>query len=86
MQIAINVNDSTIAEKILDYLKSFKKDVTIETYNDADALKSYMNTQKFQDNRNSLHETLSNIKSRKTTLHEVDDNFWNDMDKVIASA
>ncbi|MFA6136998.1 MAG: hypothetical protein WC667_02815 [Sulfurimonas sp.] len=86
MQIAINVNDSTIAEKILDYLKSFKKDVTIETYNDADTLKSYMNTQQFQEERDSLHETLSNIKSEKTTLREVDDNFWNDMDKVIVSA
>ena len=86
MQIAININDSTVASKILDYLKSFKQEqVQIETSEDL-AFDSYLKSKEFQQDRKSLHQTLNQLNSDETSLSEVDAKFWSDMDKAIESA
>jgi len=86
MQIAININDTTVASKILDYLKSFKQgQVQIETSEDL-AFDSYLKSKEYQQDRKSLHQTLSQLNSNENLLSEVDAKFWSDMDKAIESA
>lgn len=86
MQIAINVNDATVASKILTYLKKFnQEEVTFEMLEDA-SLDIYQHTQQFQKDRDALHQTLEDIISGKAKLSTVDDKFWNKMDEVIANA
>ena len=86
MQIAINVDDTTIADKILDYLKGFKQNITIETLNNKEVSDTYLNSQQYVKDKISLETTLENITSQKTTLSKIDNKFWDDMDKVIESA
>jgi len=86
MQIAINVHDTTIANKILAYLKKFKdNEVVIETLEDS-SFSNYQQSEQFQKDRDSLHQTLQEVISEPSTLLEVDAKFWSDMDKVIESA
>jgi len=85
MQIAIDVKDVAIADKILSYLKSFKQDISVDTVDDMPT-NTYLNSKQFLKDKVSLENTLQNITSKKTTLNEVDDTFWDDMDKVIAGA
>ena len=82
MQIAIDVEDATVAQKILHYLHTFKKDVTVHTLDP----EKYLNSQQFEQDQNRLHKTLENIKRGSTQLTSLDDSFWDDMDKVIESA
>ncbi len=77
MQIAINVNDSSIANKILDFLNDFKKEISITTSKDDEA---------FLKNRESLHNIYKNITSSEQTLQKIDDDFWDEMDSVIKNA
>jgi hypothetical protein len=86
MHIAINVNDATVANKILTYLKKFKKEeVVFETLEDA-SLKTYLESERFQKDRESLHQTLADVTSGKSKLLTIDAHFWNEMDNVIESA
>ena len=86
MQIAINVNDATVASKILAYLKKFKQeDVVFETLDDT-SFETYLKSQQFQKDRDSLHQTLADVTSGKSKLSTVDASFWSEMDKVIESA
>jgi len=85
MQIAINVNDGTVANQILAYLKNFKEDVFVETLEDA-VFETYLRSTQFIKDRDRLHKTLADVTSEQTTLSLVDDKFWDDMDKVIESA
>ena len=86
MQIAINVNDATVASKILAYLKKFKQEeVVFETLEDT-SLEMYLQSQQFQKDRDSLHQTLVDVTSGKSKLSTVDASFWSEMDKVIESA
>ncbi len=85
MQIAIDVKDVAVADKILSYLKSFKQDVSVNTMDDMPT-DAYLNSKQFLKDKVSLENTLQNITSKKTTLSDVDDNFWDDMDKVIVGA
>lgn len=85
MQIAINVNDKTVASQILAYLKNFKEDVFVETLEDA-AFETYLRSTQFIKDRDRLHKTLADVRSEQTTLSLVDDKFWDDMEKVIESA
>ena len=77
MQIAINVNDASIANKILDFLSNFKKDVDITTFKDDET---------FIKNRESLQKIYSDAASKSKNLEKIDDNFWNEMDNVIKNA
>lgn len=77
MQIAINVNDASIANKILDFLSNFKKDVDITTFKDDEA---------FIKNRESLQKIYSDVTLQNQTLEKIDDNFWDEMDNVIKNA
>jgi hypothetical protein len=77
MQIAINVNDASIANKILDFLSNFKKDVDITTFRDDET---------FIKNRESLQKIYSDVASKSKNLEKIDDNFWNEMDNVIKNA
>lgn len=77
MQIAINVNDASIANKILDFLSNFKKDVDITTFKDDET---------FIKNRESLQKIYSDVASKSKNLEKIDDNFWNEMDNVIKNA
>ena len=86
MQIAIDVEDSAVAHKILDYLKKFKEKVNVQTLDSSGELNTYLKSEQFRKDRDSLHDTLDNIKSGKTPLSKIDDTFWDDMDKVIDSA
>lgn len=83
MQIAIDVNDTTIADKILDYLKSFKKDVKIETYDEDSLLKSYQNSKQFTKDRELLHSRLDEYKNNHSSFTEITDNFWLDTEKRL---
>jgi len=86
MQIAINVNDATVASKILAYLKKFnQEEVTFETLEGA-SLDIYQQSQQFQKDRDALQQTLEDIISGKAKLSTVDDKFWNKMDEVITNA
>ena len=86
MQIAINVNDTTVASQILAYLKNFKKeDVFVETLEDA-TFETYLKSTQFIKDRDRLHKTLADVTSERATLSLADDKFWDDMDKVIESA
>ena len=82
MQIAIDVEDATVAQKILQYLQTFKKDVKVHTLDTT----KYLSSKQFEQDQNKLHKTLENIKSGSTQLTALDDSFWDDMDKVIESA
>ncbi|MFA5455225.1 MAG: hypothetical protein WC272_07890 [Sulfurimonas sp.] len=77
MQIAINVNDASIANKILDFLSNFKKDVDITTFRDDET---------FIKNRESLQKIYSDVASKSKNLEKIDDNFWDEMDNVIKNA
>jgi sugar-specific transcriptional regulator TrmB len=77
MHIAIDVNDSSVANKILEFLNGFKKEVTITTSKDDEA---------FLKNRESLQKIYKNITSSSQTLQSVDDEFWDEMDSVIKNA
>ena len=81
MQIAIDVEDATVAQKILQYLQSFKNDVKVHTLDTAN-----LSSKQFEQDQNKLQKTLENIKSGDTQLAVLDDSFWDDMDKVIESA
>ena len=86
MQIAINVNNLTTANKIFAYLKKFKpEEVVIETFEDS-SFDNYLQSDQFNKDKDSLHKTLRDVTSKKTKLLEVDTKFWSDMDKVIESA
>jgi len=86
MQIAINVNDATVASKILAYLKKFKQEeVIFETLEDS-SLEMYLQSQQFQKDRDTLHRTLTEVTSGKSKLATLDAKFWSEMDKVIESA
>ncbi|MGE0737924.1 hypothetical protein [Sulfurimonas sp.] len=74
MQIAIDVNDSSVASKILDFLNNFKQEIRITTSRD-DAT--------FLKNRESLQKTYNDITTSKESLQNVDDAFWDEMDSVI---
>ena len=82
MQIAIDVEDATVAQKILQYLQTFKKDVKVHTLDTT----KYLSSKQFKQDQKKLHKTLENIKSGSTQLTALDDSFWDDMDKVIESA
>jgi sugar-specific transcriptional regulator TrmB len=77
MHIAIDVNDSSIANKILDFLNDFKKEVTISTYKDDET---------FLKNRDSLQKIYKDINESNQTLQGIDDEFWDEMDSVIKNA
>ena len=46
----------------------------------------YLQSQQFQKDRDSLHQTLVDVTSGKSKLSTVDASFWSEMDKVIESA
>lgn len=77
MQIAIDVNDNSIANKILDFLNDFKKEISITTSKDDET---------FLKNRESLQKIYKNITSSEQTLQKIDDDFWDEMDSVIKNA
>jgi len=77
MHIAIDVNDNSVANKILDFLNDFKKEISITTSKDDEI---------FLKNRESLQKIYKNITSSKQTLQKVDDDFWDEMDSVIKNA
>lgn len=86
MQIAINVNDATVASKILAYLKSFKQEeVFFETLEDS-SFETYVQSEQFQKDKESLQQTLADVTSGKSKLSPIDASFWNKIDKVIESA
>ncbi len=86
MQIAINVSDAIVASKILAYLKKFKQEeVLFETFENT-SFETYMQSEQFQKDKDSLRQTLTDITSEKSKLSTMDANFWREMDKVIESA
>ncbi|PNV82692.1 MAG: hypothetical protein C0627_09195 [Sulfurimonas sp.] len=77
MHIAIDVNDTSIANKILDFLKNFNQEIDIRTSkDDADFIK----------NRDSLHKIYKEVTAPNHNLQKLDDTFWDDMDNVIKNA
>lgn len=85
MQIAINVNDAAVASKILAYLKKFKQEeVVFQTLEDP-SLETYMQSEQFQKDKESLHQTLADVTSGKSELLPIDASFWSKIDKVIES-
>jgi len=84
MQIAINVNDSSVANQILAYLQNFKEKVLVETLEDA-TFESYLKSIQFIKDKERLHKTVADISSEQATLSLVDDTFWDEMDSIIES-
>ncbi|MDK9693897.1 MAG: hypothetical protein OEL19_06600 [Sulfurimonas sp.] len=62
MQIAINVNDSSIANKILHYLSSFKNDIDVTSFES-----SNFNVQ-FQKDKEVLSKQVDAYKSGRAEL------------------
>jgi hypothetical protein len=62
MQIAIDVNDSSIANKILTYLSDFKNDIDVTSFdgNNFDI--------QFQKDKKTLSKQVNDYKTGKTTL------------------
>ncbi|GEM_PF-2919571 len=77
MHIAIDVNDTSIANTILDFLNRFKGEVKITTSKE---------DEKFYSDRESLQNIYKNITSSEQNVKTVDDSFWNEMDSVIRNA
>jgi len=77
MHIAIDVNDTSIANTILDFLNGFKSEVRVTASKE---------DENFFSDRESLQNIYKNITSSTQTLKEVDDSFWNEMDSVIKNA
>ena len=82
MQIAIDVEDASVAQKILQYLQTLKKDVKVHTLD----TEKYLASKQFGQDQKKLHKTLENIQNNPTSLMTLDDSFWDDMDRVIESA
>lgn len=81
MQIAINVNDTTIATQILNYLQQFKKSVDVQTLSD-----DYLYSKQFQKDKQHLHKAYSQIKSNPSTLKAVDARYWESLYEMIRSS
>jgi len=83
MQIAINVNDNTIATQILQFLERFNQNIEIKTDVSSN---TYLTSQQFKDDKNELDQVLKSIKSSASSTTPIDSKFWDDMERVIESA
>lgn len=84
MQISINVEDSSIANQILKFLQTFNQKIQIETIaSENKSFDSYKNSQQFIKDKNELHQIFNDIESNKSPTYSVDDEFWDEMDRVI---
>lgn len=77
MHIAIDVNDASVANKILDFLNGFKGEVKITASKE---------DEKFFSDRESLQNIYKNVTASQHNVKEIDDSFWDAMDKVIRNA
>ena len=77
MHIAIDVNDPSVAQKILHYLKSFKNEIAVDAFE---------NDEEFEKNKQSLHTIYNSIKNSPENLHALDNDFWDEMDSAIKNA
>lgn len=62
MQIAINVNDASIANKILDFLSNFKKEIDVTSFES-----SNFDIQ-FQKDKETLSKQIDDYKAGKAEL------------------
>jgi len=67
-------------------LKKFKQEEVVFETSEDNSLETYLQSQQFQKDRDSLHQTLSDVTSGESKLSPMDANFWSEMDKVIESA
>ncbi|MGD9719044.1 MAG: hypothetical protein AB7U24_07390 [Sulfurimonadaceae bacterium] len=77
MHIAIDVNDATVAEKILQFLQNFKNEVVVTQEE---------NSPSYLKQRESLHKIYKETKSSDFEAQELNQEFWDDMDAVIKNA
>ena len=84
MQISINVEDSGIANQILKFLQTFNQKIQIETVAfENKSFDSYKNSQHFIKDKNELHKIFNDIKLNKSHTYPINDEFWDEMDRVI---
>lgn len=77
MHIAIDVNDASVAEKILQFLQGFKNEVVITQQE---------STTSYLEQKESLHKIYNETKKPDFQSHELNQEFWDEMDAVIKNA